>query len=138
MKVFVSWSGERSRKIGEQLREWLPTVIQSIDPYFTPEDTEKGTRWLSEISQELSASEVGIFCVTQDNIDSSWLLFEAGVLSNKLDKFCVCPILFAVNAVDLAAPMRQFQATEFTREDFKRLVEVINGRISNGHGKTGV
>lgn len=135
MKVFISWSGERSRKIGEQLRDWLPTVLQSVDPYFTPEDTEKGTRWLSEISQELSASKIGIFCVTRDNINSNWLLFEAGVLSKELEKTYVCPILFGVKPVDLAPPMRQFQATEFTKDDFKRLIDVINDRMSSGQGK---
>lgn len=132
MKVFISWSGERSKKIGEQLREWIPNVIQSVVPYFTPTDTEKGSRWLSEISKELSDSKIGIFCVTQDNINSDWLLFEAGALSRVMDKTHVCPILFGVKPTDLAGPMRQFQTTEFRRKDFRRLIDVINGCMSEG------
>lgn len=132
MKVFISWSGELSRKIGDQLRDWIPNVIQSVDPYFTPSDTEKGTRWLSEISQELSDSKVGIFCVTQDNISNDWLLFEAGALSNVIGKTYVCPILFGIKPTDLAGPMRQFQATEFQKNDFRKLIDVINGRLPAG------
>ena len=132
MKVFISWSGERSKRIGEQLREWIPNVIQSVVPYFTPSDTEKGSRWLSEISQELSNSKVGIFCVTQDNISSDWLLFEAGALSNEIEKTYVCPILFGVKPTDLAGPMRQFQTTEFQKKDFRKLIDVINGRLLTG------
>ena len=46
MKVFISWSGEESRDYGEAIREWLENTLQRVEPYFTPEDTEKGTRWL--------------------------------------------------------------------------------------------
>ena len=42
MKVFISWSGITSEKIGEALIDWLPKVIQRVKPYFTPEDLEKG------------------------------------------------------------------------------------------------
>ncbi len=44
MKVFISWSGNNSKKLGETLRDWLPAVLQVVKPYFTPSDTEKGTR----------------------------------------------------------------------------------------------
>lgn len=29
MKVFISWSGNKSHKVGLIFREWLPSVIQS-------------------------------------------------------------------------------------------------------------
>ncbi|WP_165788483.1 hypothetical protein [Stutzerimonas stutzeri] len=41
MKVFISWSGDMSREIGEALRTWIPGVIQQVKPYFTPNDIEK-------------------------------------------------------------------------------------------------
>ena len=44
MQIFISWSGEKSRKIGEAFRHWLPEVIQSVRPYFTPDDVAKGQR----------------------------------------------------------------------------------------------
>lgn len=34
MKVFISWSGDLSNKIGEKFRTWLPGVIQAVTPYY--------------------------------------------------------------------------------------------------------
>ena len=86
MKVFISWSGEMSNQIGEIIRSWLPSMLQSVKPYFTPSDIEKGARWNTEIAQELEDSKIGILCITRENLNSAWLLFEAGALSNKLNK----------------------------------------------------
>ena len=41
-KVFISWSGSLSQKLGEALRNWLPSALQFVKPYFSPEDIEKG------------------------------------------------------------------------------------------------
>ena len=131
MKVFISWSGQQSQELGEVLRDWLPAVLQLVTPYFTPSDIEKGTRWSTHIAQELSASKVGILCVTRDNLHSDWILFEAGALSKSLDKTHVCPILFGITNTDLAGPLKQFQTTEFTKSDMQRLLGVINGRIGD-------
>jgi len=122
MKVFISWSGANSKKLAEVLRNWLPAVLQLVKPYFTPSDIEKGTRWNSEITKELESSEVGILCVTRDNLHSDWVMFEAGALSKSLDKAHVCPVLFGIHNTDLAGPLKQFQTTEFQKEDFKKLV----------------
>ena len=90
MKVFISWSGDLSRELGEALREWLPSVIQSVKPFFTPNDIEKGARWGKDIANELESSSVGIFCITKENLSKPWLMFEAGALSKNLDASKVC------------------------------------------------
>ena len=43
-KVFISWSGDRSRKIGEALRDWLPDVLPLVDAFLSTEDIEKGAK----------------------------------------------------------------------------------------------
>jgi hypothetical protein len=131
MKVFISWSGTHSRKLGEALRDWLPGVLQAVTPYFTPSDIEKGTRWATDIGKQLSESQVGILCVTRDNIHSDWILFEAGALSKSLDNAHVCPILFGISNTDLAGPLKQFQTTEFEKGDMHRMLGVINGRLAD-------
>lgn len=60
MKVFISWSGERSRAVGDVLRRWFPSVLQAVRPYFSPDDVAKGTRWSAEIAKELEASRDGL------------------------------------------------------------------------------
>lgn len=126
MKVFISWSEKDSRKFGEALRDWLPVVLQFVEPYFTPSDVEKGSRWNSEIAKELESSKMGIICVTRENLHSDWVLFEAGALSKSLESSRVCPILFGIKNTDLAGPLKQFQTTEFNKNDFKKLVSAIN------------
>ncbi len=125
-KVFVSWSGELSKKLAEEVRLWLPGVLQFVKPYFTPNDIEKGTRWSTEIAGELESSNAGVICLTKDNLTKPWILFEAGALSKNFGKANVCTILFNVDSSDLAGPLTSFQATRFEKADFKKLLNTIN------------
>ena len=126
-KVFISWSGELSNKLAEVVRQWLPGVLQFVKPYFTPSDIEKGARWGSDILSELDSSDVGIICLTKENLDKPWILFESGALSKNFEKSRVCTLLFNVDTTDLKGPLTIFQNTRFTKGDFKKLVKSING-----------
>jgi hypothetical protein len=128
MNVFISWSGHLSKQIGEIFKDWMPTVIQSIKPYFTPSDIEKGAKWENEISKNLFECNVGIIILTKDNLNSQWLMFEAGALSSKLDKSKVCPILIGIDNPDITGPLSTFQTTKFSQEDIKQLMANINGQ----------
>lgn len=125
-KVFISWSGELSRKLGEALRNWLPASLQYVRPYFSPDDIEKGAKWNSEITKELETSNIGLICLTPDNTEKPWILFESGALSKSIDKSLVCTLLFDLDLTDIKGPLTTFQATKFVRDDFKRLVTTIN------------
>lgn len=125
-KVFISWSGDLSRKLGETLRDWLPSALQYVKPYFTPEDIEKGAKWGSEIAKELESSNIGIICLTRDNTEKPWILFEAGALSKSIEKGRVCTLLFDLEPADVKGPLTNFQGTRFVQDDFKRLVTTIN------------
>lgn len=98
MKVFISWSGERGKAIAEIVYAWLPSVIQAVKPFFSPDDIAKGARWSSEVGSELEACQVGIVIVTRESLTSPWIMFEAGALSKNVGKSRVVPIL-----VDLAS-----------------------------------
>lgn len=125
-KVFISWSGELSKKIAEAIREWLPSVLQSIKPYYTPNDINKGSRWNTEIAHELEESNIGIICLTKDNIEKPWILFEAGALSKNVGTSNVCPILFDFESTELTGPLLSFQATRFEKSDMKKMLKTIN------------
>lgn len=109
MKVFISWSGKYSQELGEAFRNWLPSVLQSVRPYFTPNDIEKGARWGTDIASELQESKIGLFCLTRDNLQSPWIMFEAGAISKVVGEASVCPILFELDPTDISGPLNQFQ-----------------------------
>jgi hypothetical protein len=127
MKVFMSWSGKESEAVAMALRDWLPSVIQSIQPYVSSEDIEKGARWGSEISKELEASDFGILCVTPTNAGAPWLNFEAGALSKSIDRSRVVPFLFRVERTQVPqGPLVQFQSVLATKEEVRKLVFALN------------
>jgi hypothetical protein len=132
MKVFLSWSGDVSREVAMVLREWLPSVLQSVDPYVSSEDIDKGARWATDIAKELEASSFGILCVTPENLDAPWLHFEAGALSKTVDKSRVSPFLIGVKRSEIQGPLLQFQSTLHEQEDVKKLVLSVNAASGDG------
>ena len=126
MKVFISWSGKTSLGVAQQLREWLPCVINSLEPYVSSEDIDKGARWSTDIAKELEDSTFGILCVTKDNLEASWLSFEAGALSKTMEKAFVTPFLFDIKRSEVQGPILQFQSTVFEKEDIKKMVKTLN------------
>jgi hypothetical protein len=132
MKVFLSWSGDISHKVATTFREWIPSVIQSIVPYVSSEDIDKGARWSTDIAKELEDSTFGILCVTKENINASWLNFEAGALSKTMDKSFVSPFLFDIKRSEVDGPILQFQSTIFEKEDIKKLVYSLNKACKEG------
>ncbi|MFS4428462.1 toll/interleukin-1 receptor domain-containing protein [Chryseobacterium sp. S90] len=131
MNIFISWSGDTSMKIAEEIKNWIPKVLQSAKPYYTPSDIEKGTKWEAEINQKLSECVVGIICLTSDNTEKPWILFEAGALSNRLDKSKVCPLLFGIKKSDVIGPLARFQLTDFNKVDMFKMIKSVNKSLDD-------
>jgi len=93
-------------------------------------DIEKGARWSSDIAYQLKETRVGIICLTPENIDAPWVLFEAGALSKKLDRTLVCPYLFDLEPSGITGPLVQFQAARADRDDTKKLLGTINRALT--------
>ncbi|MFF9312961.1 TIR domain-containing protein [Streptomyces sp. NPDC014748] len=131
MKVFLSWSGERSRQVAEALKSWLPDVIQEIDPWISTQDIAKGGRGVKEITHELAATDFGVICITPENVASAWINFEAGSLAKQFDIAHVVPFLIDMKIADLTGPLSQFQATiGDNRDDVRKLVGDINKALT--------
>jgi TIR domain len=126
VRVFISWSGNTSREIAHSLREWLPNVLQVVEPWVSSEDIDKGARWSAEIGRQLDGSHFGILCVTPDNMAAPWLNFEAGALAKSFDTTRVSPFLVGLMPADLVGPISQFQATTATLSDATRLIRALN------------
>src|SRR3954463_13096994 len=110
MRVFISWSGEQSRDVALALREWLPAVINRVEPFVSSKDIYAGTRWQAEIAGQLDSSNFGIVCVTRENQGGRWLNFEAGALTKAVQSSRVIPLAVDLKPSDIELPLGQFQA----------------------------
>jgi hypothetical protein len=131
VKVFISWSGSMSRAVAQALRDWLPSVIQAVDPWMSEDDIGKGIRWSAELANQLEQTQVGVICLTPENLESPWLHFEAGALSKTLENTYVCPYVFELKPADISGPLAQFQLTRAEKEDTRKLVYTINEALKD-------
>lgn len=125
MKVFISWSGEFSRKVAERLSTWIQIIIQTVDVFYSPEDIEKGENWGNRLSKELEESNFGVICLTPENVLAPWVHFEAGALSKATDSR-VSAIMLGITPSDIKGPLARLQNTACNREDLFRLFQSIN------------
>jgi hypothetical protein len=129
MKVFLSWSKPRSQEVASALRDWLPDVLQTSDPWMAAEDIQAGQRWGKEIESQLDTSAIGIICVTPENQAEPWLNFEAGAISKKAGAehlSRVAPYVLGMRKEDLRLPIGQFQAKAADERGTFELVQMIN------------
>ncbi|MCM1118033.1 MAG: toll/interleukin-1 receptor domain-containing protein [bacterium] len=130
MKVFISWSGELSKLVAKELSEWLPSIIQSVEVFYSPEDIQKGENWDSRLTKELEECKYGIVCLTKENVSAPWVHFEAGALSKSLDSHTSALMIDVVTS-DIQGPLARFQATRFDKDDFYQLICGINDASDN-------
>jgi hypothetical protein len=129
MRVFLSWSGERSGQIAQSLKVWLTDVMHLLQPWVSSEDIDKGARWSLQLAQGLQDTSVGIICLTPENLTAPWILFEAGALAKYVESSRVCTYLFHVRPADIDGPLASFQATEANKTDTLRLIRMLNGLL---------
>ena len=133
MKIFLSWSGPRSRAVAEALNDWLRRVIQAVKPFYSPE-IEKGAKWSGEIDSALEDTRFGIVCLTPDNLTSPWIHFEAGALSKTKDAL-IWTFLHGLTPGDVPPPLGKFQHTVAGRDDTLLLLKTINRRLGEVGGE---
>ena len=134
MKVFLSWAGIDSQYIASTLRDWLPQVLQSVDPWMSTE-IEKGESWDTAISDGLNESTVGILCLTKDSISSNYLHYEAGAIAN-VKNAKVCTFLYGIKNADVKQPLGRFQHTRFEKEEVFKLLSTINGKLNEANERS--
>lgn len=129
MKVFISWSGEKSKAVALLLKTWLPSVIQALDdPWVSDVDIESGANWSTAIGTQLANADFGIICVTQENQSRPWLNFEAGAISKLVGGAAPLLVDFPSTS-ELAGPMSQLQVNMPDRDGVLKLLKSINARL---------
>jgi hypothetical protein len=126
MRVFVSWSGEKSRAVALALRDWLPRVINEVEPFVSAEDIAAGAVWQAEIAGQLESARFGIVCITAENQDSRWLNFEAGAVAKQFGRNRVVPLAIDLTEVDVKPPLGQYQAKGISKSDILEVLQSLN------------
>jgi len=124
MKVFISWSGELSRRLAVELRDWLPMVVQQVDAWISSRNIDPGRRWALVLGRELEQSDFAVICLTPENRNSPWILFEAGAVARSLAARVV-PLLFEIDASTLDGPLAQFQSVPADEAGIRKLVGTL-------------
>jgi hypothetical protein len=130
MKVFITWSGERAKKIAEAFRQWLPSVIQSVDPWMSEADIRAGARWQAELNGQLEQTDYGIVVLTPESLSAPWIHYEAGALAKKVDTGAVCPYLVDISErTTVVGPLAQFHSKLANEKETFDLIKAINQRV---------
>lgn len=133
MQVFLSWSGKESKQLAEIFKDWLPNILQYINPYMSAKDINLGERWNDSITSNLRETDFGLIFVTPSNINAPWINYEAGALSKTLGARVV-PVLYKANVMVLQeGPLKQFQsAKDLEKDSVLNLVKNINSFNQDG------
>lgn len=113
------------------LREWLPLILHYVEPWFSHNDISAGDRWATQVGKELEECHFGIICLTRENINAPWILFESGALSKALTSSSVCPYLIDVEFSDLTGPLSQFQSKKSDKASTFQMIQAINSKAIN-------
>ena len=125
MKVFLSWSGPKGRALAETLRDWIPEVLQVVQPWLSSEDIPLGEDWAAVIARRLKDADYGIICLTQENVHPQWLRFESGALSKSLTS-PLSVYALDLTPADISGPLSPFQCAIAKKESTYRLIDSLN------------
>lgn len=87
-------------------------------------DIALGNNWTKVLEEAVKTDDCGLLCVTPDNVNSEWLVFEAGILSSNVK--LLIPLLFGVSALQLGTPLHMFQSVPFGVDGMRELVCQLN------------
>ena len=129
MKLFISWSGDKSRKIAELLKILFHKVVQSLEPWVSSEDIETGSVWFSQICNEIREVCNSVIVVTKENKENPWIMFEAGALCRGDDTNRVNIVLVDLEPSEIRAPLSAFNLVRADEDGLRRLMHNLNKRL---------
>lgn len=137
MKIFISWSGELSKEFAKATRIWMETIFdEEIEYFMSDEDVQPGQRWLRELSNSLDDADLGLLCLTNENLFSQWIGFEAGWMAKRLGDGTVFPLLLDIDPEKVSGPLSEFQCKRADLKGMKDIGEAINKRLSKSLKET--
>ncbi|SRR5579862_2089609 len=129
MKIFISWSGDRSKQIAVALNKWIKMVLQATEPWISTNDIDGGSVWFNKITEQLKDSQTSIICLTPENVNEPWILFEAGAVAKGVEANRVCTLLIGLSPTDVRGPLAQFNHTLCNKDGLRKLLYDLNKRL---------
>ncbi|HKS29647.1 MAG TPA: hypothetical protein VJS44_17615 [Pyrinomonadaceae bacterium] len=125
VKVFISWSGDRSYKVARKLEVWLPEVIKEVEPLISVKP-EAGGLVFTELNNKLRQADIAVLCLTPENWYELWLSYEAGMVYGRTETLTkICPYVIDAKCRDLPTPLSHFTCLKDDEDGTKLLVEAI-------------
>lgn len=124
MRVFIAWSGERSRGVAVALRDWLKKLIQSVEPWMPEEDISDGAR--GEEAAAIEDAQMVVVCLTPENRQVGPLHEEAAAVSGAIAPAFVCPYLLGLEPAEVSGPLARFPARKADRDGTLALIRSLN------------
>jgi hypothetical protein len=88
-------------------------------------DVPAGANWSFTVAKALERTQFGVICVTAENMNAPWLMFEAGALSKALGNAVVIPYLIGIKQADISGPLTQFQCVRANGQGTLKLFRAI-------------
>jgi TIR domain len=128
--VFICWSGtnSRSHRLAEILRDRIPDILQTAEPFVSDVDVGAGAPWMNQLTKALEEKRFGILCITPENQENPWIHFEAGALWKADEERRVCPLLYDIRPAEISGPLSQLQAKQFSKSGFLAVMKEVNRR----------
>ena len=125
--IFISWSKPLSNKIAGSIKCCLETIFcDYIEAYFSEKDLESGIL-MQNINSAMRRSEIGIICLTRENLSRPWLAYELGFMSGL--RIRVYPIMFGIDQTQiqntLFAPLTVYDFENGLREVIRKVYEKL-------------
>jgi hypothetical protein len=129
MKIFLSWSGHKSKMVARALKSGLEKLSNKCAPWLS-DDLTPGTQWAKELSRHIKQADVAVICLTRRNVSAPWISFEAGVChSSPIEDHLVVPYLLDLDAESLQFPIGLFQAVAADYRGTKALFWSISKKM---------
>lgn len=125
MELFISWSGVRSNSLAKVFKTYLPKILPNLvfnNIFMSSSDIDKGEVWFYQIQKKLKNADAVLVLLTEENIDSPWILFEAGAVSNIGNNLVFTYLIDNIH-IDASSPLSHFQAiTSPSEKNTKELI----------------
>jgi hypothetical protein len=125
--IFISWSRNPAKDIGEKLQTLLKKIFPypNIDFFLSSSGKNEivaGEDFRNKLDNNLMDSNFGILILTKNNFERPWMMFESGALSNGDNKSRIIPIFFNRDSRKIESPIEKFQNVEYNKEGLLKII----------------